>query len=53
MIHVCYALYDKNGKYSKLTGTSICSLFENTKAWVTIHLLHDHTLTEENRAKFI
>lgn len=53
MIHVCYALYDKTGKYSRLTGTSICSLFENTKAWVTIHLLHDNTLTEENREKFI
>lgn len=52
MIHVCYALYDKNRKYSKLTGTSICSLFENTKAWVTIHLLHDKTLTEENRRRF-
>lgn len=53
MIHVCYALHDKNGKYSRLTGTSICSLFANTKAWVTIHLLHDKTLTGENRQRFI
>lgn len=53
MLHVCYALYDKTGKFSKITGTSICSIFENTKAWVTIHLLHDNTLTEENRQKFI
>jgi len=53
MLHVCYALYDKTGKFSKITGTSICSIFENTEAWVTIHLLHDDTLTEENRQKFI
>ena len=53
MIHVCYALHDKNGKYSRLTRTSICSLFANTKAWVTIHLLHDKTLTGENRQRFI
>ena len=53
MIHVCYALYDKDGRFSKNLGTSMLSLFENTQEWVTIHLLHDHTLTEENREKFI
>ncbi len=29
------------------------SIFENTKSKVIIHLLHDDTLTEENRKKFI
>ncbi|MBR6711851.1 MAG: hypothetical protein IKI76_02505 [Selenomonadaceae bacterium] len=29
MIHVCFALYDKAGHYSKFTGTAMLSLFEN------------------------
>ena len=53
MIHICYALYDKSGKYSKNAGTSMLSVFENTKEWITIHLLHDNTLTEANKALFI
>lgn len=52
MIHVCYGLYDGNGRYSKFTGTSILSMFENTRAEVTVHLLHDDTLTADNRDKF-
>ncbi|MBR1420079.1 MAG: hypothetical protein IJ575_03340 [Selenomonadaceae bacterium] len=51
MFHVCYALYDASGKYTKFLGTSIQSLFENTKEPVTIHLLHDSTLTDTNRKK--
>ena len=51
MIHICYGLYDKSGHYSKFVGTSILSLFDNTKSKVTVHLLHDNTLTEENKIK--
>ena len=29
------------------------SIFENTKSKVTVHILHDDTLTEDNRKKFI
>ena len=53
MIHVCFALYDKTGRYSKFTGTTMLSLFENTSAKVTIHILHDNTLSQDNRDKFI
>ena len=53
MIHICYALYDAEGKYSKNIGTSMLSIFENTKEWITIHLLHDNTLTEVNKELFI
>ena len=52
-VHVCYALYDKKGTFSKYIGTSMTSLFENTKADVTVHLLHDSTLTDENRRLFV
>lgn len=53
MIHVCYAMYDKNGNFSRLIATSIQSLYENTKSWLTVHILHDNTLSEENKGKFI
>ena len=53
MIHVCFSLYDKTGRYSKFTGTTMLSVFENTSAPVTVHILHDDTLTQDNRDKFI
>ena len=53
MIHVCFSLHDKTGRYSKFTGTTILSIFENTNSEVTAHILHDNTLTAENRDKFI
>lgn len=53
MIHVCYAFYDADGRYSKFAGVSMASIFENTKSRVTIHIIHDNTLTRENREKFV
>ena len=55
MIQVCYGLHDKDGRYSKFTGTSICSLFDNYDGGgaITVNILHDNTLTQENRDKFI
>ena len=52
MIHVCFGLHDKDGHYSKFTGTAMLSIFENTSAQVTVHILHDNTLTQDNRDKF-
>ena len=53
MIHVCYGLTDSDGRYSKFVATSIQSLLENTRENVKIHLLHDSTLTDLHREKFI
>ena len=56
MIHVCYGLNDKTGYYSKFTGTSMLSLFENISAAppsVTVHILHDNTLSQANYEKFV
>ena len=53
MIHVCFGLYDKTGRYSKFTATAMASVFANTSAPVTVHILHDNTLTADNRDKFI
>ena len=52
-IHVCYALNDISGNYTKFAGTSLCSLFENTQSHVVAHILHDDTLTEENKSRLI
>lgn len=51
-IEVLYALMDKSGKYSKYVGVSICSLFENTKSKVRVHIFHDGSIKGENRKNF-
>lgn len=53
LIHVALAVYDPSGTYSQHAGVTITSIFENTKSKVMIHILHDNTLTEDNRKKFI
>ena len=56
MIHICYGLYDERGLYSKFTGTSMLSMFENTSAppnSITVHILHDSTLTQSNHDNFV
>lgn len=52
MIHICFGLHDADGHYSKFVGTTMASIFENTASPVTIHILHDSTLTNDNRDKF-
>ena len=51
MIHICYGLRDESGNYSKYAGTSIQSLLDNTREEITIHILHDSTLSQDNRRK--
>lgn len=50
MIHVAY---NTNNLYAKFVGTSMLSLFENTKENVTVHILHDNTFSQENKEKFV
>ena len=55
MIHVCFCFHDKTGYYSKFAGTTTLSVFENSYApphSITVHILHDNTLTQDNRDKF-
>ena len=55
MIHVCFALRDETGKSSKFAGTAMLSVFENNSKSapsITVHILHDKTLTDDNRNKF-
>ncbi len=53
MIQICFGLNDADGRYSKFIGTTMASIFENTASPVTINILHDATLTDDNREKFI
>lgn len=53
MIHVSYALRDQSGTYAKYVGVSIQSLLDNTREKVTIHIIHDNTLSSENRKKLM
>ena len=52
MIHVCFALFDKTGLFSKFTGTTILSMFENTASEVTVHILCNDTVTDDIKDKF-
>ena len=52
MIHICYGFRDNTGHYAKFAGISMLSVLENTKEEITFHILHDKTLTDENREKF-
>ena len=53
MIHICFCFSDKTGRYAKFVGASMQSIFENTASLVTVHILHDNTLTTDNRNKFL
>ena len=53
VIHVALAVYDPSGTYSQHAGVVMTSIFENTTSKITVHILHDDTLTDENRKKFI
>ena len=49
-IELCYVLHDERGSFARYAGTSMLSAVQNTKFPIHIHLLHDGTLTDENRA---
>ena len=52
MIHVAYRLWGGDGFFAKMCGTSMLSMFENTKEEVTVHIMHNERLTRDNRDKF-
>ena len=52
MIHTCFCIHDSRGIYCKYLAVAVCSLLENTSDDVTVHIIHDETLTENDRAKF-
>lgn len=53
-IEITFSLYDKDGKYSLRVAVSMVSIMEtiSEKRKIRFHLLHDDTLTEDNKIKF-
>lgn len=52
-VDIVLAFCDKSGLYARHTTVVIASIFANTESRVLIHLLHDDTLTSENRANLL
>lgn len=50
-VEVALAFCDKSGVYARHAAAVMASIFANTESNVCVHLLHDDTLTSENRAK--
>ena len=50
-VHIGMGVHDKTGKYSSWLGITIESVVEHTNANVHFHILHDKTLSEENKKK--
>ena len=51
VVHVVLGVYDPSGTYSRHAGVVMASIFEKTRSSVCVHILHDRTLTDENRDK--
>ncbi|MEK5029562.1 glycosyltransferase family 8 protein [Paenibacillus sp. FSL M7-1046] len=53
MIELALALQDQDGHYAEHAGVVLASVFHNTASRVNVHILHDQTLTEENKSKLM
>lgn len=47
------SIYDPKGTYCRLAGVALSSLFAHTLRRVRVTLLHDSTLTDDNRKRFL
>ena len=52
VIQVVLAVYDPKGNYSCFAGIVMTSLFSNTESKINVTILHDETLSRENRRHF-
>lgn len=51
IIHIGFGLHDKDGNYSVWVGTVMQSILEHTDSRICFHILHDETVSEENKRK--
>ncbi|WP_019914653.1 glycosyltransferase family 8 protein [Paenibacillus sp. HW567] len=51
MIELLLTINDKDGRYTEHAGVVLASIFCNTQQKINVHIVHDDTLTEENKAK--
>jgi lipopolysaccharide biosynthesis glycosyltransferase len=52
LIRVVLALCDPSGNYSRHAGVVMTSLFQRASSRVLVTILHDATLTDDNRSRF-
>lgn len=51
IIHIGFGLHDKTGYYSVWVGTVMQSILEHTDSRICFHILHDETLSIDNKYK--
>ena len=51
VIHIGFGLHDKDGHYSVWVGTAMQSIIDHTDSRICFHILHDDTLSNENKRK--
>ena len=51
VIHIGFGLHDKDGHYSVWVGTVMQSILEHTDSRICFHILHDETVSEENKRR--
>ena len=51
IIHIGFGLHDKDGHYSVWVGTVMQSILEHTDSRICFHILHDETLSSDNKYK--
>lgn len=52
-IHIAFADYDPKGTFSRHVGVAMASVMDNSTMPVCFHIMHNETLTDENRAKLM
>ena len=51
MIELVLTINDKDGSYTEHAGVVLASIFSNTQQTINVHIVHDDSLTEENKGK--
>ncbi|WP_340008050.1 glycosyltransferase family 8 protein [Paenibacillus sp. FSL K6-0276] len=51
MIEIALAFQDKDGQYAEHAGVVLASIFQHTSSPIHVHILHDISLTEDNKRK--
>ena len=45
--HILLSINDKTGEYTKFAGTTLVSIFENTRNKIHVHIFHDESLLND------
>ncbi|OKP82955.1 glycosyltransferase family 8 protein [Paenibacillus sp. P32E] len=51
MVDLVLTINDKDGSYTEHAGVVLASVFANTQQMINVHIVHDDSLSEENKLK--